>query len=128
MDLKQYRRSLIEAQADPDTDPGTQLENRPLISILTPVYNTPLDVLKETVASVRTQTYERWQLCLVDDCSDDDAIRTLCGQFASSDSRILFLERNENGGIAEASNTAFDVPVAPPSFSSIDPCVVSETK
>ena len=109
MDLKQYRRSLIEAQADPDTDPGTQLENRPLISILTPVYNTPLDVLKETVASVRTQTYERWQLCLVDDCSDDDAIRSLCGQFASSDSRILFVERNENGGIADATNTAFDV-------------------
>jgi len=109
MDLKQYRRSLIEAQTDPDTDPGTQLENRPLISILTPVYNTPLDVLKETVASVRTQTYERWQLCLVDDCSDDDAIRTLCGQFASSDSRILFVERNENGGIADATNTAFDV-------------------
>ena len=35
MDLKQYRRSRIEALTDPDPDPGTQLENRPLISILT---------------------------------------------------------------------------------------------
>ena len=109
MDLKQYRRSRVEALTDPDPDPGTQLENRPLISILTPVYNTPLDVLEETITSVRTQTYERWQLCLVDDYSDDDAVRNLCRQFAASDSRILFLERNENGGIAEASNTAFDV-------------------
>ena len=109
MDLKQYRRSRTEAEADPDTDPGTHLEIRPLISILTPVYNTPLDVLEETITSVRTQTYERWQLCLVDDCSDDDDVRALCLKFASTDARITFVGRNNNGGIAQASNTAFDI-------------------
>ncbi len=109
MDLKQYRRTEQEAATDPDTEPGTTLQNRPLISVITPVYNTPLDVLEAAINSVRTQTYENWQLCLVDDCSENDGPRTLCRQFAALDSRINFLERPENGGIAAASNTAFEM-------------------
>ena len=66
MDLKQYRRTQHEAATDPDTEPGTNLQTRPLISVITPVYNTPIDVLEAAINSVRTQTYENWQLCLVD--------------------------------------------------------------
>ena len=109
MDLKQYRRSEQEALVDPDPDPGTTLEYRPLISIITPVYKTPLDILEAAINSVRTQTYENWQLCLVDDCSESKELRTLCRQFTSLDSRISFLERSENGGIASASNSALDM-------------------
>ena len=109
MDLKQYRRNEHEALLDPDPDPGTSLDYRPLISIITPVYKTPLDVLEATINSVRTQTYENWQLCLVDDFSKTEELRTLCRQFTSLDSRINFLERSENGGIAVASNSALDM-------------------
>ena len=109
MDLKQYRRSEQEALVDPDPDPGTTLEYRPLISIITPIYKTPLDILEAAINSVRTQTYENWQLCLVDDCSESEELRTLCRQFTSLDSRISFLERSENGGIASASNSALDM-------------------
>ena len=109
MDLKQYRRSEREQVNDPDPDPGTSLKNRPLISILTPVYNTPLEVLEATIESVRTQTYENWQLCLVDDCSTDDGPGSVCEQLAALDPRIDFVKRTTNGGIAEASNTALQV-------------------
>ena len=37
----------------------------PLISILVPVYNTPILFLKEMVESVCRQTYSRWELCIV---------------------------------------------------------------
>ena len=84
-------------------------KRQPLISIITPVYKTPLDVLEATINSVRTQTYENWQLCLVDDFSKTEELRTLCRQFTSLDSRINFLERSENGGIAVASNSALDM-------------------
>lgn len=109
MELKQYRRSEQEAAADPDPDPATTLKSRPLISIITPVYKTPLDVLEAAISSVRTQTYENWQLCLIDDCSQSEELRTLCRKFTSLDSRINFLERTENGGIAAASNSGLDI-------------------
>ena len=109
MDLKQYRRSESDQLNDPDINPGTSLEHRPLISILTPVYNTPIEVLKATIESVRTQIYENWQLCLVDDCSPTNAPREVCKKFADEDPRIDFVERTSNGGIAQASNTAFEM-------------------
>ncbi len=109
MDLKQYRRSESDQLNDPDIDPGTSLEHRPLISILTPVYNTPIEVLEATIESVRTQIYENWQLCLVDDSSTTNAPREVCKKFADEDPRIDFVERTTNGGIAQASNTALEM-------------------
>ena len=109
MGVKQYRRSLAAAVNDPDLDNGASLPYRPLISILTPVYNTPLEILRSTIESVRLQIYENWQLCLVDDCSTDNGVRTVCKELAAKDPRIDFVERSSNGGIAEASNTAFEM-------------------
>jgi GT2 family glycosyltransferase len=106
--LETYRRSSAEAEFDPDPDPGSDLSDRPLISVLTPVYNTPHDVLDEMIESVRLQVYERWQLCLVDDDSTDDVVRKRCRAVAAADPRIEFVERAENGGIAVASNTALE--------------------
>ena len=47
----------------------------PRFSILTPVFDPPVRVLRAMVASVRAQTYEGWQLVLVDDCSLSAAVR-----------------------------------------------------
>lgn len=38
----------------------------PLISIVIPLYKTPLNYLEELLQSVVGQTYENWQLCLAD--------------------------------------------------------------
>src|SRR5437764_9234987 len=43
-----------------------QFAYRPLISIITPVYNPPPKVLRDTIRSVRAQTYPHWELCLAD--------------------------------------------------------------
>ncbi|MGI8495496.1 MAG: glycosyltransferase, partial [Pyrinomonadaceae bacterium] len=42
---------------------------RPLISIITPVYNTDLKMLRDMIESVFSQTYSNWELCLIDGCS-----------------------------------------------------------
>ena len=78
----------------------------PRISVLTPVYNPPPHVLQETIDSVRNQTYPDWELCLVDDCSTDPAIKPLLDAAAASDARIRVQYRAVNGGITPASADA----------------------
>ena len=43
-----------------------------LVSIIVPVYNAGA-YIEETIAMVRTQSYQNWELLLVDDCSSDDS-------------------------------------------------------
>ena len=76
----------------------------PLFSIITPVYNTPLDVLEQMVLSVLAQTFDDWELILVDDCSHDDRVREYLRGVAAADPRVTLIERSQNGHIVAASN------------------------
>jgi len=78
--------------------------DRPLFSIVTPVYAPPLDVLEDTLRSVLAQTFEDWEFILVDDLSPDEGVRTLLRRYAAQDSRIRVIERQTNGHIVAASN------------------------
>lgn len=82
---------------------------RPLISLITPVYNPPPEVLAATVASVRAQTYPHWELCLVDGGSAHPRLRPLMEEFARDDSRIRVRFLQQNRGIAGNSNAALEM-------------------
>jgi GT2 family glycosyltransferase len=78
----------------------------PLFSIVTPVFNTPPDVLAAMLASVRAQSFEDWELCLVDDCSSEPHVGEMLERAQREDPRIKVARRAENGGIVAASNDA----------------------
>lgn len=78
----------------------------PRFSIVTPVYETPPDVLAAMLGSVRRQSFEDWELCLVDDCSPDPEVLASLERAAAADPRIRVGRRAENGGIVAASNDA----------------------
>src|SRR5215216_5660541 len=79
---------------------------RPLISIITPVFDTPIERLHEAVESVLAQAYENWELILVDDGSTNtDLIHTL-PDIAARDARISVAALGTHGGISAASNHA----------------------
>lgn len=78
----------------------------PRFSILTPVFDTPADVLAAMLASVRRQSFADWELCLVDDCSAAPHVAEMLAAAARRDPRIRVHRRDSNGGIVAASNEA----------------------
>jgi glycosyltransferase involved in cell wall biosynthesis len=76
---------------------------KPLISIITPVFNPPEDVFIELIESVRAQTYDKFELCL-GNFGDDQGIKDIIAEYAKKDPRIKDLQFSENKGIAENSN------------------------
>ncbi|MBZ9997326.1 glycosyltransferase [Mesorhizobium sp. BH1-1-4] len=86
-----------------------QLENKPLISVLIPVYNTPEQLLREAIESVRAQIYENWELCIADDCSTQPHVRSVLKEYVKLDARVKVVFRAENGHISRASNSALEI-------------------
>jgi len=78
----------------------------PRFSILTPVYETPADVLEAMLDSVRRQSFNDWELCLVDDRSAQLHVAAILNRAEASDPRIHVQRREENGGIVAASSDA----------------------
>ena len=81
-------------------------KNRPTISVVMPTYNTPIHWLTEAIESVRNQIYPHWELCIADDASTDQAVRTVLERYAKEDVRIKVVFREQNGHISAASNSA----------------------
>ena len=81
---------------------------RPLLSIITPVYNPGLNVLQDTVQSVLDQTYPHWELCLAN-ASTNPEIAPLLAELAGQDARIRVKQLDENLGISANSNRALEM-------------------
>lgn len=75
---------------------------RPLITVVMPNYNGHRFV-EQAIDSVLSQTYQDFELLIVDDCSEDDSLQ-LIKQKAQSDSRIRVIALEKNVGVANARN------------------------
>lgn len=111
--MGQYKRWIRarEGRADEfvrDYEALAKRGNLPTISLLVPVYNPPVAMLRECLESVRAQVYPQWQLCIADDASTDPEVKKCLLAFSQQDSRIDVVFREENGHIANASNTALE--------------------
>lgn len=77
----------------------------PKISIIVPVYNVE-QYLSKCILSVLEQTYQDWELLLVNDGSPDNSDK-ICEEFAQKDNRIRVLHK-ENGGVSSARNLGLE--------------------
>lgn len=77
-----------------------------LVSVVMPAHNADR-FLKESIESVVAQSYENWELLLVDDGSRDRT-REIADAFARRDSRIRVFHHEKARGPAEARNTALE--------------------
>jgi len=102
--LTRSARSPVSTGSGPSRRSG-----KPLISVLTPVHDPPLQMLEAAIRSVRRQTFSDWELCLVDDGSSDPEVIATLERHAASDPRIHLKRRDTAGGISTATNTALDL-------------------
>lgn len=81
-------------------------KRKPLFSVITPVFDTDPGYLLECVISVLAQSYERWELCLVDDGSTRMETMEVLEWAKKRDRRIRACTLQSNQGICAASNVA----------------------
>jgi hypothetical protein len=80
--------------------------DHPVISLLVPVHDPDLALLRALLDSVRTQTSPHWQLCLCDDGSRDPEVRARLRAAADADERITLTRHDTAQNISAATNAA----------------------
>ena len=73
-------------------------------SIITPMYNTPPRLLEELLVSCKLQTWRRWELILIDDCSPNSSHMETALGAAKADPRIKVIRSDVNLGIGGGRN------------------------
>ena len=59
-----------------------RLPERPVISLVTPVYRTDPKFLRRAIESVLAQSYPHWELCLADDASEDPQVEMVLREYS----------------------------------------------
>ena len=82
------------------------LENRPLISVIVPVYKVE-KYINQCVESILEQTFSDFELILVDDGSPDNC-GAICDEYARKDPRVKVIHK-ENGGLVSARRAGYGI-------------------
>ena len=77
------------------------------VSIITPTYNCG-DFIGETIQSVLKQTYQNWEMIIVDDASNDNT-REIVEKYCEKDKRIKYYLLDQNSGAAVARTKAMEL-------------------
>jgi glycosyltransferase involved in cell wall biosynthesis len=82
----------------------TTASSDPLVSVVTPVYNGE-QFLRECIESVRAQSYQNWEFCIVNNCSTDRTLE-IAQAYAAKDSRVRVHSNSQFLSIIENHNNA----------------------
>lgn len=102
-------RLFLPGLGHAETKAIRDLSYKPLISVITPVYNIEPEYLRKCIESVRAQHYPYWELCICDDGSTREDTRMLLAAYQGTDPRIKIVYSDVNLGISGASNRAAEI-------------------
>ena len=81
----------------------------PKVSVLIPMYKTPVEYFKELLNRFQGQTYGNWELCLADGSGEDTEAYFEILERQKNDSRIKYKRLESNDGISANTNQALDM-------------------
>ena len=99
-----YKENFDEAKINNEI---TSFKQKPLISIVVPVYNIDPHWLNLAIESVKRQFYANWELCLADDASTNQKTIDYMKQLSHPRIKVTFCPHNQ--GISGASNAAIEM-------------------
>lgn len=70
--------------------------NKPIISVITPCYNASRTI-RDAIDSVLKQTFEDWELIVIDDCSSDNSVEIIA-EYIELDNRVKLLRTSYPSG------------------------------
>jgi len=79
----------------------------PLVSIIMPAYNAG-KYISDSIASVISQTYQNWELIIINDYSKDNTPKII-ENYANADSRIKVFSNSKNVGVSETRNKGIEL-------------------
>ena len=106
-DYNEIRKKELVTEEILERQRNQVFENAPVISIIMPAYNTPPKSFKETLLSVKEQSYSKWELCVSD--GGDIPVKPVIDEIFGNDDRIKYKKLNENFGISGNSNKALEL-------------------
>ena len=87
------------------TNAVTYLPYQPKISVIIPMYKVKPAYLKDTLLSVAYQTYDNWEVCIVDDCSGMPELAGIIAEFGKAfPGKVKFAVNQTNSHISVTSN------------------------
>ena len=107
---KRYRSWFLSHRVSAETlcaQRAVRFETEPLVSILVPVYKTPVPFLREMIESVLRQSYGRFELILANASPEVKELSEVLSEYGEKDRRIKVVDLPENGGISRNTNEAF---------------------
>jgi len=109
---EEYYKWITEVESksfnhDEQVKLAKSLPKKPLISLITPVFNPPVEAHNKLIESVINQTYDNFQLLLFD-FGTDESVSQLLDDWAEKDSRIMVKHNLPNEGIAKNSNLSLE--------------------
>ena len=110
MDYMEWRKEELPSKEELLRQSRERFEEEVVISVLVPLYNTPLFFLKEMIHSVLDQSYSGWELCLADGSDEEHAwVGDWCREIVKKDGRVKYRKLEENGGISENTNVCIQM-------------------
>ena len=82
-----------------------------MFSVIVPIYNSE-KYLGSCIASILDQTFQDFELILVDDSSTDTSL-SICNEYAKKDQRIIVVCQNKNEGVSSARNAGLQIASRP---------------
>ncbi len=107
-DEKRYQSWMKKNETDLNIKNEEEISYKPLISVVVPVYNVSMKMLKECIMSVVNQTYDNWELCLADDASTMPEVKKCLKSFENNP-KIKIKYRDKNGHISRSTNSAIEM-------------------
>ena len=107
-DYEKYRQSVMPSEEELERQCKEIWDNKPLFSIVVPLYKTPEKYLEQLVESIQSQTYDNWELCLSDGSGAPSPLEPYLCKLEQRERRVKIIRHTAPLKISDNTNAAIE--------------------